>query len=92
MRYIEALNAPAQSLIVCSPHWLKLGALLNPQCLLGHKFVDCCVGQAVMSLVRKKKEPKGEAAHLRVDPDIPLDKFCDSFRQVYDAYEVQSTF
>ena len=82
MRYIEALNAPSESLIISSPHWLKLGTLLNPRHLLGQKFKDRCLGQAVMSLA-KRKHVKQEESSLVLNGDVPLEAFCDSFRFVY---------
>ena len=75
---MEALCAVAENLIVSSPQWLKLGVLLNPQQLIGKRFADRCLGQAVGGLTRKSKT-KGA---LVVDPDVTMNKLCDSFRFV----------
>lgn len=80
MRYLEALCAAAESLVISSPQWLKLGVLLDPRQLLGKAFTDRCLGQAVGGLTKRSKTKEGGKDSLVVSPDVTLDKICDSFR------------
>ena len=81
MRYLEALSAAAESLIISSPQWLKLGTLLEPRKLLGKTFADRCLGQAVGGLTKRNQAKEGKGS-LAVSPDVTMDKICDSFRWV----------
>ena len=79
VRYLEALCASAESLVISSPHWLKLGLLLNPRQLLGKAFTDRCLGQAVGGLTMRHRTKEGKG-HLVISPDVTMEKICDSFR------------
>ena len=76
VRSIEALCASPESVVVCSPQWLHLSQLMDPQHLFGKSFVDACMGQAVGTLSKKKKVERS----LELAPDISLVMFCDSCR------------
>lgn len=78
VRCVEALCAPPESLVLCTPEWFGLAGLVDPVTLLQRSFVERCLGQAVGALVRKKKV-RGK---LVLRDDTTLTKFCDSFRCV----------
>ena len=76
VRSVEALCAPPESVIFCSPDWLNLAAQMDPVALLSKTFVDRCMGQAMGALVKKRPI----SGKLAVRDDATLTKFCDSFR------------
>lgn len=55
VRYLEALCSAAESLVISSPQWLRLGELLDPRQLLGTPFAERCLGQAVGALTKKNQ-------------------------------------
>ncbi len=79
MRSLESLYSPPESLIVCSPAWLKLVGLLH-QCggtLLDKKFLASCLGQAMGGLATRSKY---NTSKMVLKSGVDLATFCNSCR------------
>ena len=55
VRALQALCAPPEAIVLCSPEWMELARLVDPVALQQKSFVEHCLGQV------GKEEGHGEA-------------------------------